>query len=143
MGGFAKFVASTALLVGGLVIGMTVDDDPPTRPEGPRQVVEVPKYIERTETITKEVFPEVCQKAVKVSQDLSKAVSEYETQVSDLPRILDDAYLAIHNKSLSDINGLKTRQHAAESGSIASLVEIRSSLKDLEILQAKCKEALD
>lgn len=122
---------------------MAVDDDPPTRPEGLRQVVEVPKYIERTETITKEVFPEVCQQAVKASQDLSKAVDAYEGKVSDLPRILDDAYLAIHNKSLSDINGLKTRQQAAESGSIASLVEIRNSLKDLDILQSKCKRALD
>lgn len=142
MGTLAKLAASIALIVGGFVVGMAVDDDPPAEPQGPAKVVQVPKYIERTKTIEKTYVPESCLKAVKASQELSEAVNRYEAEVGKLPRILDDAYLAIHNRNLADINKLKTRQQAAESGSMTALLEIVEKTKAADIEQRQCEKAL-
>lgn len=142
MGLASKIALSTVLLVGGFIVGMAVDDDPPTRDEGPAKVVQVPKYIERTNTVEKPYVPESCLKAVKNSQDMSEAVNRYEKQVGDLPRILDDTYLVIINKRLSDINDLKSRQQAAESGSMAALLEIIEKRKAAEESQRRCNKEL-
>lgn len=142
MSRLAKLVASTALIVGGFVVGLAVDDDPPIEAPGPARVVQVPKYIERTTTVEKTYIPDACLKSVKASQDLSEAVNLYESQVGKLPRILDDAYLAIHNQSLSDINKLKSRQQDAESGSMAALLDLHNKMKASTLAEKRCQQEL-
>lgn len=102
----------------------------------------MPKYIERTKTITKTTIPEECIKAVKASQSLSEAVNQYEQKVGKLPAILDDSYRAIHNQSLTDINKLKSRQQDAASGSIAALVKLREMMQVTASEQRRCEAAL-
>lgn len=138
----AKVSISTALLALGFVVGTSVDDDPPPAPEAPARVVQVPKYIERTKTVERAHLPQSCLDAVKASQELSNAVDSYEKEVGQLPRILDDAYLAIHNKNLTDINKLKSRQQAAESGSMTALLAIVEGKKVAAVAEAKCLEDL-
>jgi hypothetical protein len=142
VGRVGKIAASVALLVGGFILGMAVDDDPPSQPVAPREVVQVPKYIERTTTVEKRYIPEVCLEVAKISQDLSSAVNRYETDIGKMPRILDEAYRAIVNESLSDINDLKSRQQASESDSIKSLLDIRDAMDRLKIVQEKCQSEL-
>lgn len=142
MGWPSKVAISTALLAVGFFVGMAVDDDPPPVPLAPARVVQVPKYIERTKTVERAYMPQSCLDAVKASQELSSAVDEYEGEMAKLPRILDDAYLAIHNENLADINKLKSRQQAAESGSMTALLDIVEKKKLADVEEAKCRKDL-
>lgn len=135
-------IAGLCLALGvGAFVGQHMASSPPAPPALAR-TIEVPHYIERTTTVTKEVVPQVCLDAIEAATRVQASIDAYEKHVGNLPDLIDDTYRAILTQDVKKLNELKTEQQKLEGGSIKDLVEIRAQLETLNRTQPKCQAAV-
>lgn len=135
-------VAFLCLALGvGAAVGQHMASSPPPPPALAR-TIEVPKYIEHTTTVTKEVVPQACLDAIEAATQVQASIDAYEKHVGHLPDLIDDTYRAILTQDVKKLNELKTDQQKLEGDSIGDLVEIRAQLETLNRTQPKCQAAV-
>lgn len=137
-----RLMIGVVAFAGGTVMFQILHHEPPPPKPVIQKIVVTKEVPGPTKTITKNTVPPDCVDYLKAAQRTQDAVTRYETQVGELPQLIDEASVAIGGGSLNKLNGIRQRDIQLESDSIKALEDLHEAQTDMKSANTKCQQAL-
>lgn len=123
----------------GFAVGRSSHQDQPPSPQPIKTVVQTQtKEVERRVEVPSPYIPSKCKEALGYAQELNKLIDQYENEFGKEDRILADAFTAIEDRSIPELNAVTQRQYNLKAKTIGILLEIQDKRSSLDASLKQC-----
>lgn len=111
-------------------------------PSASTRTVVQEKEVERKVEVPTPYVPGQCKDAVALARQINDLVAKYEAALGKENDILADAYTAVQDKNINELNAVSQRQINLKSETIGLLIDIRDKNDRLTKVMKQCEDGV-
>lgn len=117
-------------------------DHPPAPPPAPTKTVVKEKEVDRRVEVPKPYVPSQCKDAAALAREVNDLVAKYEAALGKENDILADAYTAVQDKNINELNSVSQQQINLKAETIGLLIDIRDKNDRLTKAVKQCEDGM-